>query len=260
MSYARPLFQSSTGGGGGSVGPTGPAGSIGPTGAEGPTGDIGSEGPTGAIGSEGPTGPTGPAAPGMSAQLINTNVFTNPFSFVYGKTPTRQNLCRISWNPADFPQVPGGPRNLNWAQLRYTSQVTTLDSEYVTNYHTYYDVGTLLINPNRIIEEAVFYPGFNTSVPNSTPVTYERIYIINRQQGYNATLFTNFIGDLWFEWQNPNNYITVWYYNRPATYIIGGGTDQPDTQENFTIELLNSGVTGGISIAPDTTVIPNYTP
>jgi hypothetical protein len=287
MSYARQLFQSSSSGSG-SVGPTGSAGATGATGSEGPTGATGSEGSAGDTGPEGPTGdtgdtgatgpegstgangpegstgatgsdgPTGPAGP--SAQLINTNIYTRPFSFLYPSgTPTRQNLCRISWNPSDFPQVPGGPRNLNWAQLRYTSQVTALATEYTTNYNTYYDLGTLLINPNSIIEGAAFITGFNTLDPNGSSVTYERIYIVNRQQGYNATLFTNFTGALWFEWQNPNNYITVWYYNRPAIVIVGGGTEQLATQENFTIELLNSGVTGAISIAPDTTVILNYT-
>ena len=90
MSYARPLFQSSTVGGGGSVGPTGPAGSIGPTGSEGPTGAIGSEGPTG---SDGSTGPTGPAS-GGTPSLPNTSVNFTPI-----------NIGAVGPNSAVFPQT-----------------------------------------------------------------------------------------------------------------------------------------------------------
>ena len=251
MSFARQLFQSSNVRGGGSVGPVGPAGSIGPTGLAGPTG---STGPTGLA------GPTGPAAPGTSAQLINTNVFTDPyFAPPSGSTPsvglnTKQNLCKIFWNQTAFP-----PNNLNWVQLRYTSEVN-IQSPTSGDIpgDTYYDTGTLLINPTKI------YAGlsFNTSNPNTDTPT--RVYIVNRQTGYNQTLYTNFTGNLWFEYEfttPTSNNLTIWYYNRNNVVLSSlGVVVQPYTQENFTLELLNPGVPGAVTITSDTTVTKPYTP
>ena len=245
MSFARQLFQSSNVRGGGSVGPVGPAGSIGPTGSTGPTGLA---------------GPTGPAAPGTSAQLINTNVFTDPyFAPPSGSTPsvglnTKQNLCKIFWNQTAFP-----PNNLNWVQLRYTSEVN-IQSPTSGDIpgDTYYDTGTLLINPTKI------YAGlsFNTSNPNTDTPT--RVYIVNRQTGYNQTLYTNFTGNLWFEYEfttPTSNNLTIWYYNRNNVVLSSlGVVVQPYTQENFTLELLNPGIPGAVTITSDTTVTKPYTP
>ena len=237
----------------GSTGSTG-------AGATGPTGPTGATGPTGVTGPTGSEGPTGPVAPGTSAQLINTNVFTDPF---FGPPPsglppivglnTRQNLCKIFWTQSSFP-----PGNLNWVQLRYTSQVN-IQSPTSGDIpgDTYYDTGTLLINPTKIFEN----PNFNTSNPNTDAPTC--VYIVNRQTGYNQTLYTNFTGNLWFEWEfsTPNfNHLTIWYYNQNNVVFTGEGVIQPYTQENFTLELLNPGVPGAVTIAIDTTVTKPYTP
>lgn len=245
----------------GATGPAGATGLAGATGAVGPTGDTGLAGATGATGEAGATGTTGAVGPtGTSSELINTNVFTDPF---FGPPPsgpppivglnTRQNLCQIFWTQSSFP-----PGNLNWVQLRYTSQVN-IQSPTSGDIpgDTYYDTGTLLINPTKIFEN----PNFNTSNPNTDTPTC--VYIVNRQTGYNQTLYTNFTGNLWFEWEfsTPSfNHLTIWYYNQNNVVFTGEGVIQPYTQENFTLELLNPGVPGAVTIAIDTTVTKPYPP
>lgn len=226
----------------------------------GPTGSSGS-GPTGPTGPTGIAGPTGPATPSLSSQLINTNVFTDPF---FGPPPpgpapivglnTRQNLCQIFWTQSAFPN-----NNLNWVQLRYTSQVTIQNpSSGDIPGDTYYDTGILLINPTNIFAG----PNFNTSNPNTDTPT--RVYIVNRQTGYNQTLYTNFTGNLWFEYNfnTPSfNHLTIWYYNQNNVVLSSlGVVIQPYTQENCTLELLNPGVPGAVTIASNTTVTKPYVP
>lgn len=265
--------------GSGATGPTGPAGAAGgptgPTGVEGPTGlegPTGVEGPTGPTGSEGPTGPTGfagptgPATPSLSSQLINTNVFTDPYpQTVSGPAGTgdntRQNLCIITWNQSDY--VVGTLSTANWIQLRYTSQVSTISTSGDVPGVTFYDTGTLLVNPYFIKQErATGIPDLSFNITN--PNTFEGghyIYIVNRQTGSNTVLEpSNFTGDLWFELISNQNYIKVWYYNR-NNVSYGGIFIQGYTLENFTIELLNPGVAGGgVTITSDTTVIKPYPP
>ena len=264
--------------GSGATGPTGPAGAVGgptgpagPTGAHGPTGSEGPTGPTGPTGAHGPTGitgfagPTGPATPSLSSQLINTNVFTDPFTsapstHLSAGDKTRQNLCIITWNPADY--------DLNtfltayWIQLRYTSQVSTAFGDVPGV--TFYDTGTLLVNPYVIKQDRSSIPDLSFNITN--PNTFEGghyIYIVNRQTGHNTPLLdpsSNFTGDLWFELRSAQNFITVWYYNQPATYGLLGPYSLY-TLENFTIELLNPGVAGGgVTITSDPTVIKPYPP